>query len=64
MIEVNEVALENANCPILVTLAGMVIEVSEEANRNALSPMPVTPPGITTVPAQLLPAVTTPLVIV
>ena len=62
VIEVREVAL-NAPFPMLVTLAGSVIEVSPPAFMNAPAPMPVTPSGITTAPTQLPPSVTTPSVI-
>ena len=59
-----EVALANELPPILVTLAGMEIEVSEVAPENAPFTMLVTPAGITIAPAQLPPDETTPSVIV
>jgi hypothetical protein len=64
VMEVSEVAPLNAELPMEVTLAGRVIEVSAFAPENESSPIVVTPSGMTTAPAQLPPAVTTPLVIV
>ena len=61
---VSDVAPWNAYSPMLVTLAGIVMLVSDVAPQNALSPMLVTLAGMTTEPTQLLPKVTTPLVIV
>jgi len=63
VMEVRENAFWNAELPMLVTLVGMATEVSP-APKKAEFPMLVTPDGITTAPTQLLPAVTTPLVIV
>ena len=61
---VSDVVPWNAYSPMLVTLAGIATLVSDVAPQNALSPMLVTLAGITTEPTQLLPKVTTPLVIV
>ena len=46
VMEVREVAPENAQSPMFVTLAGMVMEVREVAEANAAYPMLVTPSGI------------------
>jgi ABC-type uncharacterized transport system permease subunit len=57
--EASELVFLNAQSSIVITLAGIVMLVSELAPENALSPMLVTPAGITTAPAQSLPKVTT-----
>ena len=67
LMKVNADAPSNALIPMLVTLAGMVMEVTEEAaglRENAWYPMLVTPDGIITAPVQFAPVVTTPFVIV
>jgi hypothetical protein len=44
---------------MLATPSGMLMDVSESAPENAYALMLVTPDGIKTAPAQLLPLVTT-----